>query len=68
MVDYMTYIVKPYVESVQEKLNCHNVQPLVTMDAWSVHTSKKFREFLYETEPFCNYYYVYIPGGCTSVL
>jgi hypothetical protein len=66
MKDWVTFIVVPYF---QKKKTLLGLQPdhacILQLDVWSVHSSKEFRQWMWDTFPYI--ILLYVPGGCTGV-
>jgi hypothetical protein len=66
MQSYVNKILVPYFHQEQHKLQLPETQPCIwQIDVWSVHTSKEFRSWMWETHPWI--VLDYVPGGCTGL-
>jgi hypothetical protein len=66
MKDFVDSILAPYFNTTKLDLKLPPSQKsLWSIDVWSVHRSKAFRDWMKQTHP--NIILDFIPGGCTSV-
>ena len=66
MRDFVNDILAPYFTQQKERLGLSPSQKAMwTIDVWSVHRSKEFRDWMRKTHP--NIILDFVPGGCTSI-
>ena len=65
MKDWMDKIYAPYVKSIIQERNLQlDQKSILLLDAYPVHTGKKFRTWLAASHP--NVFIIYIPANCTG--
>ena len=67
MQDYINHVIEPYRQrKIKEKALPLDSRMILVLDAWSVHRSEEFRQWIARTHPLMHL--VFVPANCTSHL